>query len=328
MGESNICDKRLFVFRNEAGDLMLFQREGNAVRYIVYPTEGIQTKPIQGVGLWSDWAFSFGIGIKDGDPDEITAEAISSFLMIQTPLNRNIVDIHQVKYPGAYYPRIMRKNIGFNYVSPDFLQDMRAYQNIQSSLDDLFNFIEPAEINLSTYGHKIRELLILACTEVEYLLLKVLTENGYLEKRRYSTNDYIHCRDVLKLNQYEANLTQYSNLGIFTPFKNWIESSPTASIPWYDAYNQVKHNRSDNIHHANLEHLLNAVAAIHLLLESQYSEGIFNKDTSHTDHKSLFRTIERPTWDLKDITAPILKDSYPVQIQWLESRKYFEDYPL
>ncbi|RDJ54572.1 hypothetical protein AB722_19695, partial [Acinetobacter baumannii] len=70
-----------------------------------------------------------------------------------------IVELLEVESPGYFYPRIARENIDFNYISNDFKQDIRAYQNIQNSLDELFNYIEPSTINFSSFGHKIRELL-------------------------------------------------------------------------------------------------------------------------------------------------------------------------
>jgi hypothetical protein len=102
------------------------------------------------------------------------------------------------------------------------------------------------------------------------------------------------------------------------------------SFPWYYAYNQVKHNRSDNIPHANLKHLLDAVAAIHILLESQYGERIFQGLFGAPEYKSVFYTLTSPEWELDEITAPILKTEdkfYRVQAEWLNQRKYFEDHP-
>lgn len=320
---------KVVIFRNQRGDLGFFQKDGNKVCYLIKRASDFTC--IDGIGDWSTWNLNNLIKEQVGEPvdnENITAEIISYFLKYRPAVNREIVELYEAKYPGAYYPRVRREEIEFDYVSPSFLQDMRAYQNIQSSVDNLFNFIEPVELNLKTYGHKIRELLILACTEVEYLLLKVLTENGYREKGRYSTHDYVYCRDVLKLNQYEVGLTQYSNLGIFTPFKGWTESSPTTSIPWYDAYNQVKHNRSDNIANANLEHLLNAVSAIHILLEAQYSNVIFENIFRSKD-SSLFKTLKKPVWSLNEITAPILeiRKSSVIEPKWIKPRKYFDDHP-
>lgn len=321
---------KVIVFRNKNGDLGFFQKKKSRVFYLINCASNFDY--IDGTGDWSTWNLNNLIKEQDGgqvDNENITAETISYFLKYRSVVNRDIADLHEAKYPGAYYPRVRREEVEFNYISPSFLQDMRAYQNIQSSLDDLFNFIEPVKLNLSTYGHKIRELIILACTEVEYLLLKVLTENGYEEKGRYNTHDYICCRDVLKLNQYEVSLVQYSNLGVFTPFKDWVKDSPTGSIAWYAAYNQVKHNRSDNIVNANLEHLLDAVSAIHILLEAQYGSRIFDNFLRSKD-SSLFKTIKRPIWNLNEVAAPILEieESLIVKPKWLEARKYFKDHPF
>ena len=317
---------KTIVFRNESGDLGFFQKDGDIIHYIVYPVSKFLS--VDRCESWNSWSINVELGSFEGNPAQVTKESIEYFLSREVKINRNIIDLYEVKYPGAFYPRIMRENIGFNYISPSFLQDMRAYQNIQSSLDNLFNFIEPVELNLKTYSHKIRELLILTCTEVEYLLLKTLTENGYDQKYQYSTKDYIRCNDLLKLNQYEVKLIQYSDLKKFSPFKNWDTDKPTKSIPWYNAYNQVKHNRNDNMPHANLEHLLDAVSAIHILLQAQYGKGIFEKFLGHAENKSICTTLEFPNWELKNITAPFLHNSYPVEIEWGEARKYFEDYSL
>lgn len=314
------------VFRMKHGNLGFFQVDDDKVHFVVKGGNGVFDA--DGCGLWDTWCRYGDTAGTQLDNQDVTPATIEFFLRQSAVTGEGVAELYEVKYPGVYYPRMMRENLRFTHRGPSFLQDMRAYQNIQSSLDNLFNFIEPVEINLTTYGHKIRELLILACTEVEYLLLKTLTENSYDEKYQYLTKDYIRCNDLLKLNQYEVKLIQYSDLKNFSPFKNWDTDKPTKSIPWYDAYNKVKHNRNDNIADANLEHLLNAVSAIHILLESQYGEGIFQSIFGQAEHKSLFSTLKRPIWELHQINAPILIDSYPLETEWIEVRKYFEDYPI
>lgn len=316
------------VFRMKHGNLGFFQVDDDKVHFVVKGGNGVFDA--DGCGLWDTWCRYGDTAGTQLDNQDVTPATIEFFLRQSAVTGEGVAELYEVKYPGVYYPRMMRENLRFTHRGPSFLQDMRAYQNIQSSLDNLFNFIEPVEINLTTYGHKIRELLILACTEVEYLLLKTLTENGYQEKSRYSTWDYIKCRDVLKLNKYETKLIQYSDLKVFAPFKDWSneKGKTTESIPWYDAYNRVKHNRNDNISHANLEHLLDAISAIHILLESQYGEGIFQSIFGQAEHKSLFSTLKRPIWELHQINAPILIDSYPLETEWIAMRKYFEDYPI
>ena len=315
---------KAFVFRLEEGKLGFFQVRDGRVYFIL--KAGMGNFDADGMDLWDTWCQHKNMEQQATSVD-VTSEVIEFFLRRKSITGDHVVELREVKHPGAYYPRMMRENLRFTHQGQSFLQDMRAYQNIQSSLDSLFNFIEPAEINLKTYGHKIRELLILACTEAEYLLLKTLTENGYTEKQRYNTTDYIKCRDILKLNQYEVGLKQYSDLGIFAPFKEWDTCHTTESIAWYDAYNKVKHNRNDNIANANIKHLLDAVSAIHILLESQYGEGIFHSIFGQPEYKSLFEIITRPTWEISKINVPIFKDGHPLNIEWTESRKYFDDHP-
>ncbi|MEL1766000.1 hypothetical protein V2W57_18900, partial [Acinetobacter baumannii] len=76
-----------------------------------------------------------------GNTKNLTIEAVSHYLKYKN-FFEEIVELLEVESPGYFYPRIARENIDFNYISNDFKQDIRAYQNIQNSLDELFNYIE------------------------------------------------------------------------------------------------------------------------------------------------------------------------------------------
>lgn len=314
---------QFWVFRTKIGKLGLVRKTKDTIKYYI---ENSLT-PISGQWEWSDWIDRVKRGYIQGDTEQLDLKSLSYYFRFQN-CAEEAIELTELKNPGYFYPRIARENLAFNYVSSDFQQDIRAYSNIQNSLDDLFNYIEPSKKNFTAFGHKIRELLILACTEVEYLLLKLLVDNGYTLKKIYNTQDYIKCKDILKLEDFEVQLNRYPNLGTFKPFSSWNCSSPTKSIPWYDAYNAVKHNRGDNIAQANIEHLFNAVAAIHIILESQYGNRIFTKWHSLTEDRSMFHTIRTPTWELSKITAPMLEQVYLVKMNWIGSRKFFEDFPL
>ncbi|MFA5978714.1 MAG: hypothetical protein WC818_10735 [Pseudomonas sp.] len=319
---------QLVVFRNVDGHLGFIQRDGNDISY--YVNTPVALYSISGANSWQTWVQYIDAGHGgNADREIIGKEAIKYFLHgYQETISTDIVEMEDVQRPGSFYPRVSRENIFFNYVSEQFLQDVRAYQNIQYSLDGLFNYIEPSASNLSAYGHKIRELLILACTEVECLLVKTLVDNGYEQKDRYSTSDYIKCKDILGLDKFEVTLVQYPSVKVFKPFRDWKAESPTKSLPWYNAYNAVKHNRSDNITDANLEHLLDAISGIHILLESQYGKGIFERWNSQTEDRSVYKTVARPQWNCTEITAPILIAGYSIDAKWTEQRKYFEDYKI
>jgi hypothetical protein len=94
--------------------------------------------------------------------------------------------------------------------------------------------------NFEAYGHEIRNLLILAATEVEAHWKGVLRANS---QRADTTADYVKLLPAMKLNEYAVKLPFYPWLDAVKPFKGWSNSKTTQSLAWYDAYNAVKHDR-------------------------------------------------------------------------------------
>src|SRR5262249_17378075 len=137
---------------------------------------------------------------------------------------------------------------------------------------ELFLYIEPQRSSLSSYSHKTRELLILACTEVEsawkrYLRLAQKTPlNGY----DYTTNDYVRLRDHLFLPDYELILKPY-DLQPVRAFGGWDACQPTKSLDWYDAYNLTKHDRDRHFDKANLKNCISAVCAYLAMFSVRFS---------------------------------------------------------
>lgn len=144
--------------------------------------------------------------------------------------------------------------------------DMRlAEQSLRlliDKLDELFLFIEPSESCMNAYSHKTRELLILACTEVENTWASYMSLANYTNPSgRFSTRDYVKLLDKLHLRDYQFKLKSYKELSAFRPFKDWNDLSPTVSLQWYDAYNKTKHDRTNNFSVATLRNCINAVVA-------------------------------------------------------------------
>src|SRR5204862_332533 len=72
--------------------------------------------------------------------------------------------------PAQYHPRIWRGELAGD-VLPETdqwaLSGLKSLGILDNRLAQIFNFIEPAPQNENAYGHELRHLLILACTEVE-----------------------------------------------------------------------------------------------------------------------------------------------------------------
>lgn len=226
-----------------------------------------------------------------------------------------IVDALLNSSPGGYYPRSIRDKIHLNGVihsqpinEIETLNEIRSLSSIATGLMKAFDYVEPESANLNTYGNKLRELLILACTEVEYLWIKYLQANSYPTQNSYATRDYVKCLPHLKLDDYEVQLTLFPSLGSFRPFLGWNSQQPTQSIGWYHAYNSVKHNRGANMSMATLEAVINSIAAISILLKAQHGPIDFGSiiDMPNLD---IFKTIKEPTWAINEISMPLLDDS-------------------
>lgn len=92
---------------------------------------------------------------------------------------------------------------------------------------------------------------------VHYMQLANATPIG----RNFTTQDYVKLKDKLFLGEFKFSLRGYANLSPIMPFKNWSNSSPTASLTWYDAYNKTKHNRTSNFSQATFQNVLTSVVA-------------------------------------------------------------------
>ena len=230
-----------------------------------------------------------------------------------------IIDEIQRIEPTGQFPRLNRNDIKISEIvmsKSAYIDEARYFEHLCRRVDaDIFYYIEPVHSNLNVYGHKIREMLILACTEVEYLFRKFLEENGYNGKPPYKTKDYVKCIDIFMLNKYAVKLQYYPDVGDFKPFEGWDEAKPTQSLPWYDAYNAVKHSRGKNFEKASLMQLIESMAAIHILLEGQYGSDV------GADFGSMFKTTVCPKWELKDLFAPRYDASG--NMNWKSTEGYF-----
>ena|GEM_PF-1154149 len=307
-----------YAFKTKCHTIGFFQK-GSDECYICIDTEFFPT--IKNY-KWPSIKGGHDIGWKE----PVSKDTIKHYIQWTAPnILADVAELVKLSKAGKYFPRLNRNNICFYKEirgNKSYLDEIRSFYNIYNSLNDLFNYIEPTTNNLNAYGHKSRELLILACTEVEYLFLQFLKDNKYKTKPKhsYSTNDYVKCRDILKLNDYSVELVLHPDLGYFSPFKNWVDTRPTKSLSWYDAYNSVKHDRGGNFRRAALKHLIESVAAIHILLESQYGSIVFDSPM-RSEFKSIFRTTLNPTWRLKELFTPLFVGEK--EVTWERAKGYF-----
>ncbi|WP_157201094.1 hypothetical protein [Massilia sp. Root351] len=235
--------------------------------------------------------------------------------------------------PGFYYPRMARPNDQHLNASSSRNPGEQENQNLIAmalgqlnvlvrQLEGVCQIVHPSNNTFSTYGHAIRNLLILACTEVETHWRGVLVENRIV-KERYTTKDYVMLRDPMRLGEYVVVFPNFPWLESLRPFKSWNEGQPTLSLRWYDAYNAVKHNREKEFERASLLHAFEAVAACAIMLVAQFGtsfDGWLSSDSSR-----FFNFKALPEWE------PSQAYIFPYEQFWENGREEIwlrEDYPF
>jgi hypothetical protein len=225
--------------------------------------------------------------------------------------------------PGQYYPRMARPNDQHWHGSPgsnpgeldhkSFIAIALSQLNVLTrQLEGICQVIHPTHSTFDTYGHTIRNLLILACTEVETHWRGILVENG-INKQVFRTTDYSKLLGAMRLNEYSVSFPSFPWLDALSPFRNWDPLMPTISLSWYDAYNAVKHNREVEFSRATLRHAFEAVAACAIMIVSQFGQSFDGWQSSDSGRFFNFESFAK--WSPADVYT------FPYENYWNNGRE-------
>ncbi len=183
--------------------------------------------------------------------------------------------------PGQCFQRLWRPGIdGLQPVQSTLAPSAGALTQAAISLSLLLErlaalsqYVDLDERNLGVFSQQLRELLLLACIDVEvsFRAMFSLSVPETTEDSRLTTGNYFRICEPFFLREYEVKLRHFPTLPGFRPFLAWDAARPTASLPWFSAYNAIKHNREGALHRATLGACLNALAAAAILYCAQFS---------------------------------------------------------
>lgn len=189
-------------------------------------------------------------------------------------------EFHELKLaPGAYYRRMARPISAYPTESPGYNPDNRHSQTLietsrgqlaalREQLERICRVVHPTEKTFGTFGHDIRNLLILASTEAEAHFKGVLKSNGCSAN---GTKEYAKLSPAMKLGEYAISFPFYPWLEAKRPFEGWGPSAtPTKDLKWYDAYNAVKHDRETQFELSTLENAFLAVSGVVVMMAAQF----------------------------------------------------------
>jgi hypothetical protein len=151
---------------------------------------------------------------------------------------------------------------------------VRAFLLLLKDLQELFDYIEPADSNLSCYSYRIHSLLLRACIEVEANCKAILKENGYTKSRDMSMDDYKKINTTHRLSSYQVKVPYWSGTkDTRAPFAVWATGG---TLPWYKAYNTTKHDRHVEFEEATFDHLIDACCGVLVILSAQFETNDFS----------------------------------------------------
>ncbi len=268
----------------------------------------------------------------------LDTETVIDAIFLRAPVYQNSIEykdsysIIPLKQAGNYHPRIYRPFLEPNKSSTirsgisikELRMEINKYQihhpnNIEISIKSLtqlatlkrmltliFSNIYPTTNNLATFGHTLKDLIILACIEIEAQLKGIYSEHKKNPKGRPYFNDYYELKKILNLDKYSVDLPLYPELPSFTPFKNWTIPKKNSIVPeWYDAYNGIKHNNDNEFVKATLKNAISAVSALAVLLKAQYGDNIPYWQEEIGNFFTVTNTIE---WSFEEHLLPPFQD--------------------
>jgi hypothetical protein len=243
-----------------------------------------------------------------GDPDQEHQTLLDGFLKIKSVPEKDrqyfSIAALQTKF-GYQYGRIARPIDDFRLRMGPKLNEEQTQElidwysqidTLMHRLNEIFRIIHPSSDNYDSHGNEIRNLLILACSEVELLFKRLLYDDYRLVKSNMT--QFFKSNKLVKLSSYEITFNAYRSLGTIRPFAEWIDDEDYKPLFWYQAYNSTKHGRRFGTDGANLRAVVNAIGACVALLKAQdfYEMLAFQRPPVMDNFKTAF-IIKQPNWN-------------------------------
>lgn len=220
------------------------------------------------------------------------------------------------------YRKVFRENLMFSdeYIFDSLNCDSlssysHAFHLIDNDLKLIFDFISPNNNSFSVYSHRIYELFLRTCIEVENNFVSFLKAHNYTRAGNWNiSSDYFKTNSYLKLNEYEIKLNIWENSPlIIKPFQEW-SSTTFSAIPWYQDYNKVKHDRSLEFSKSNFRNLIYSVSGLTALLFAQFERDAFSLYESFgTSPRDGFYSCSGCMFEIK---PPVWQPSEKYNFEW------------
>ena len=239
-----------------------------------------------------------------GDPKKAVAEYEQKTWPGRAYSKIELSDVLVGKYLRSVARPIYRLNGDFGgLINPGADQELEEIKNtwreievLTHDLEHCFNVNSPFEANWDSYGLYYERIIYIACIGVESLFRKILDDNA-INTPGANMNLFVRLKPHLRLEEYSVRLQRYPWLKPVASFANWDTSNPSKSLPWYQAYNSLKHDKRRNQHVASMKNAISAVVAYYCLSYATFGYQIH--PDFFTDYR-YFLVESFPKWDASE----------------------------
>ena len=154
------------------------------------------------------------------------------------------------------------------------------YLLLEDDLQEILEYIEPCNENFQTFGPKLAKLLLSAGSEIDVAFKDLIKIRDPKALSAHDTNANMNlyrkfAHDNLRREFYAVEIGIARSQYACTPWDTWWDFSEEGdpipkdnALPWWTAYNNVKHHRTENYNQATLGNVLEAMAALFMLIGS------------------------------------------------------------
>ncbi len=148
----------------------------------------------------------------------------------------------------------------------DYQRHWAYYKSIEREFMLTNAYVMHTQENKNTYSDEFAKIILLSGSEIDSLF-----QLFFKYKNIEPAGKYYTIKDYAKIVEYDKviKIAFFSFLGDslrVTPFKDLDEKKAYANLYWWNAYQKIKHNRSENYKMATLDIAANCVAAHHKIL--------------------------------------------------------------
>ena len=147
------------------------------------------------------------------------------------------------------------------FLDPDLTRHWRYYLLLEAELETALRYVEPHPDNANTFSLEFGRQLLAICAQFE-TIAKLYCAQGSSGAAPRGINQIRECLATTSRGLQRWRTRFYPRNELVAPFATWTR---TATPPWWVAYNKVKHEPVKNVHHATLEHVISALAAVGLV---------------------------------------------------------------